>query len=241
MSLEGKSVLVTGSARRVGRELALAVAQAGGNLFIHHAHSQIEAEETAEEAQALGVKVWILQKDLGQPENGTELVREAIRISPLFAVVNNAAIFNPIDFETSSLKDWQDHLNLNLLTPFFISKEFFQTISENRKGRIVNILDWHALRPGRSHLPYMISKSALAALTRSLAISFAPNVNVNGLALGAILSPADGSDASPLIRNIPQKRWALPGEVGQALQFFLDGPEYITGEILHVDGGRHLI
>jgi pteridine reductase len=108
-------------------------------------------------------------------------------------------------------------------------------------GRIVNILDWRALRPGRDHLPYTISKSALAALTQSLAAALAPQITVNALALGAILPPSDGSDTTGLLQFVPVRRWASLDEVDEALLFLLEGPAYITGEILHVDGGRHLV
>ena len=98
-----------------------------------------------------------------------------------------------------------------------------------------------ALRPGPDHLPYTISKAALAALTRSLAAELAPRIIVNGLALGAVLPPADGGDGNKVIEKVPAGRWSQPEEVQQALVFLLVGPEYITGEILHVDGGRHLV
>jgi pteridine reductase len=103
------------------------------------------------------------------------------------------------------------------------------------------MLDWRALRPGPDHLPYTISKAALAALTRSLATALAPQITVNGLALGAILPPSDGANIGNILDNIPAHRWANLEEVGQALVFLLDGPTYVTGEILHVDGGRHLV
>ncbi|MDX9864376.1 MAG: SDR family oxidoreductase, partial [Anaerolineaceae bacterium] len=108
------------------------------------------------------------------------------------------------------------------------------------EGRIINLLDWRALRPGPDHLPYSISKSALAALTHSLAAALAPQITVNGLALGAVLPPADGSPAQNILNKVPSGRWASLEEVNQALIFLLKGPAYITGEILYVDGGRHL-
>ena len=97
------------------------------------------------------------------------------------------------------------------------------------------------MRPGADHFPYTISKAALAALTKSLAVALAPKIIVNGLALGAILPPADGNANPDIIKNIPMKRWANANEVEQALLFLLTCPPYITGEIIHVDGGRHLV
>jgi pteridine reductase len=97
------------------------------------------------------------------------------------------------------------------------------------------------LRPGADHLPYTVSKAALVALTSSLAIALAPRITVNGLAFGAILPPSPTANLERIIEPVPAERWAQPEEVGQALVFLLDGPGYITGEILHLDGGRHLI
>jgi len=103
------------------------------------------------------------------------------------------------------------------------------------------LLDWRAMRPGSDHLPYTVSKSALAALTRSLAAALAPQITVNGLALGAILPPGNGEVHRDILNYVPAGRWASLEEVGQTLIFLLDGPAYITGEIIHVDGGRHLV
>jgi pteridine reductase len=113
---------------------------------------------------------------------------------------------------------------------------------QTKAGRIVNILDWRALRPGADHFPYTVTKSALAAMTKSLAIALAPGITVNGLALGAILPPADNPSASEkVIEAVPAKRWSEAQEVEDALIFLLAGPAYITGEIIHLDGGRHLV
>ena len=130
---------------------------------------------------------------------------------------------------------------VNLTTPFLLSQAFARSLSPGEHGRIVNLLDWRALRPGPDYLPYTISKSALAALTHSLAIALAPLITVNALALGAILPPSNGATTKVNLEQIPAHRWANLDEVGQALIFLLDGPAYITGEIIHVDGGRHLV
>lgn len=132
-------------------------------------------------------------------------------------------------------------MRINLTAPFLLSQCFAEAIPAQTEGRIVNILDWRVLRPGADHFPYTISKAGLAALTRSLAIALAPNIIVNGLALGAILPPKDGGLTDDLLEDVPVKRWADLEEVNESLLFLLDGPRYITGEIIHLDGGRHLI
>ncbi|MFN3491969.1 MAG: SDR family oxidoreductase, partial [Anaerolineales bacterium] len=128
---------------------------------------------------------------------------------------------------------------INLTAPFLLSQAFAK---QTTHGRIINILDWRALRPGADHFPYTITKSALASMTKSLAVALAPNITVNGLAMGAILPPADKpSPSEKIIESVPAKRWAEANEVEGALIFLLTCPTYITGEIIHLDGGRHLI
>jgi len=241
MSLSGKTVLVTGAARRIGRALTLAIARAGGNVIIHYNSSRIEAEITRKEVDTLGRTALLMKADLADPEQASNLMIRAREHGPLFALVNNAAIFEPLTWETSSLVDWNRHLMVNLTAPFLLSQAFARTLAPGTSGRIVNLLDWRALRPGADHLPYTVSKAALAALTSSLAVALAPQVTVNGLALGAILPPSGGPPARDILEAIPTQRWGNPEEVAQALIFLLDGPASVTGEILHVDGGRHLI
>jgi pteridine reductase len=241
MSLDGKRILITGAARRLGRIMALAVAQAGGTVIIHHGHSPDEAEETQQAIMAMGKSAHIVQAGLSDPAQAASLVAEASSFGPLFALVNNAAIFEAHTWDTTDIDAWNRHLEINLTAPFLLSQAFARSFSGSSEGRIVNILDWRALRPGADHLPYTVSKAALAALTRSLAIALAPKILVNGLAFGAILPPSPKADLERIIEPVPARRWAQPDEVGQALIFLLDGPGYITGEILHLDGGRHLV
>jgi len=241
MSLEGKRVLITGAARRVGRALALALAAAGGDLIIHYGQSQPEAESVRDQVIALGRKALILQADLDDPQQAADLIPRALEQGPLFALVNNASIFEPLTWEDTTLESWERHLRVNLTAPFLLSQAFARSLPQDAAGRIVNLLDWRALRPAADHLPYTISKAALAALTQSLAAALAPRVTVNGLALGAILPPSDGAAVNTILEKVPARRWAELDEVAQALLFLLDGPAYLTGDILYIDGGRHLI
>ena len=241
MSLDGKRVLVTGAARRVGRALALALAAAGGDLIIHYGQSQPEAESVRDQVIALGRRAVILQADLDHPQQAADLIPRALEHGPLFALVNNASIFEPLTWENTNLEDWERHLRVNLTAPFLLSQAFTRSLPEEAKGRIVNLLDWRALRPGADHLPYTVSKASLAALTKSLAVALAPRVTVNGLALGAILPPSDGALVKSILEKVPAGRWADLDEVTQALLFLLDGPAYLTGDILYIDGGRHLV
>jgi len=241
MTLANKVILITGGARRVGKALALAVARAGADVVIHYGKSRTEAESVREEIEAMGRKAILLQADLANSAQVTGLISRTLEHGPLFGLVNSAAIFEPLNWDNSSLEDWNRHLAINLTAPFLLSQAFARALPSTENGRIVNLLDWRALRPGADHLPYTISKSALAALTQSLAIALAPRIVVNGLALGAILPPSDGNVASSILDQVPAGRWATLEEVGQALVFLLDGPAYVNGEIINLDGGRHLL
>ena len=237
--LHNKTVLITGAARRIGRIFALACARAGANVVIHHAHSDSEAETLRAEISGLNRQVWVFQSDFNDLFQTRNLIPLINRSTPIHFLINNAAIFEPLTFENTSLGDWNRHITLNMTAPFLLSQTFAQQVEEG--ARIVNILDWRALRPGADHFPYTISKSALAAMTKSMAVALAPKITVNGLALGAIMPPADGEVNPEITKNIPLRRWAKEGEIEHALLFLLTCPEYVTGEIIHVDGGRHLI
>ena len=231
--------MITGAARRLGRLFALACGRAGADIIIHHGHSPTEAESLRDELASIGRRAWILAADFSHPESVSELIERANELSPLYGLVNNAAIFESSTVHNTTLNDWNRHIDINLTAPFLLSQAFAKFVEE---GRIVNILDWRALRPGADHFPYTITKSALAAMTKSLAVALAPGITVNGLALGAILPPAGNPSAGEkTVEAVPAQRWSEPGEAEEALLFLLSGPAYITGEIIHVDGGRHLV
>jgi len=239
LPLENKTVLITGAARRIGRIFALACARAGADIIIHHAHSDSEAETLRVEINGFDRKAWIYKADLTDSSQARDLIPLIHRSTPIHFLINNAAIFESLTFESTSLESWESHIALNLTAPFVLSQAFARQAEEG--ARIVNILDWRALRPGADHFPYTISKSALAAMTKSMAVSLAPKIVINGLALGAVLPPTDGNASPDITKHIPMKRWAKDNEIEQALLFLLTCPGYITGEIMHVDGGRHLV
>ncbi len=241
MELKGKNVLITGAAVRVGRAMTQAVAKAGATTIVHYHSSDADAKSLQSELIASGYKVHLLYADLSKSYDVAKLIQQASEYGPLFALINSAAIFEDLNLETTDLSGWQRHLDINLTAPFLLSQAFWAAKKGGgEEGRIVNILDWRALRPGKDHLPYTVSKAALAALTQSLAVAMAPQITVNGIAFGAILPPRDGGDTSGLTKKVPAGRWATLEEAGETLVFLLSGPSYITGEIIYLDGGRHL-
>jgi pteridine reductase len=210
-------------------------------VVVHYGQSDTEARLLQTEIEKLGRKACLLSADLADPQQATDLLRSALEFGPLYGLVNNASVFTTLTWDNTRLADWNRTLQINLTAPFLLSQAFALALPPGANGRIVNLLDWRALRPGPDHFAYTISKAALAALTQSMASALAPRVTVNGLALGAILRPSDGAASDGILDRVPAGRWASLDEVDRALLFLLDGPEYITGEIIHVDGGRHLL
>lgn len=240
MALTGKNALITGAGRRLGRAFAEGLSADGVNLIVHYGHSSKGAEDVVQTAQDLGVEAQSIQADLNDRSSVKELFQESVNVlGSIDILVNNAAIFEPIDLAHTSLDVWDRHININLTAPFLLSQAF---VAQGKKGDIINILDWRALRPGADHFAYTIAKAGLAALTQSLAQAAAPDVRVNGLALGAILPPPEADDYDDeVIRDVPAARWGSAEETTQALIMLLTSPGYITGEIIHLDGGRHLV
>jgi pteridine reductase len=242
LPLQDKSILITGAARRIGAALARACGRAGANIVLHYHHSEEDARALRTEIEAMGRKVWLHTADLRERVEVSNLMKlSAAEAGPLYALVNNAAIFEPLSMQQTTPGTWERHLAVNLTAPFLLSKAFAALVPQDGEGRIVNLVDWRALRPGADHFPYTLSKAALASLTKAMAAALAPNISVNGLALGAILPPTGQVTSPDILESIPAGRWGELPEVEAALLFLLTGPAYVTGEIIHVDGGRHLV
>jgi NAD(P)-dependent dehydrogenase (short-subunit alcohol dehydrogenase family) len=239
--LNGKVVLVSGAARRIGQILAIASARAGADVILHHHEAADGAEATLKSITAMGRRAWILRADFAEPHEAAGLMERAFDLAPVYGLVNSAAVFSGGPMQETSLADWDAHLAINLTAPYLLTQSFARLLGSEQPGRVVNLLDWRATQPGADHFAYTVSKAALAAMTRSMAQALAPNISVNGLALGAILPP-EGSGRDPeIVKRIPAGRWGNPDEVGHALVFLLAGTAYVTGEIIYVDGGRHLL
>jgi len=240
--LRGHTALITGGGRRLGRAFAEAMVRRGASLAVHYGKSAQGALEIVDLARSLDLRAVALQADLANADQTADLIdRAADALGRLDLLVNNASIFEPLALMETTIEAWDRHMAINLTAPFLLSQAFARQLGDNQ-GAIVNLLDWRALRPGADHFPYTISKAGLAALTRSLAVALAPNVRVNGLALGAVLPPEnDQHDPDAALRGVPLPRWATLDETVHALLFLLAGPDFITGEILHFDGGRQLI
>jgi len=239
--LHGHTALVTGGGRRLGRAFVEALAVHGADVAIHYGGSAQGAEDALRAIQASGRRGVTLQADLADPAQAAGLLDRAVEaLGAIDLLVNNAAIFEPLEMAETTLAAWERHLAVNLTAPFLLSQAFARRRA-GRPGAVVNLLDWRALRPGADHFPYTVAKAGLAAMTRSLALALAPAIRVNGLALGAILPPSDAAEpAAEPPPEAPIPRWATIEDTTAALLFLLAGPDFMTGEILHLDGGRHL-
>ena len=242
MELKGKVAIVTGGAVRIGKALALALAQEGSHVVIHYNASTQAAQETLQEIQACGVEGLALQADLGQPAQAATLVaRTTAHFGHLNILVNSAAIFEPGNWDDTTEENWDRHFAINLKSPFFLSQAFARQVGSAQAGHIVNIADWRAVRPGPSYMAYTLTKAALVAMTQSLALALAPHIQVNAIAPGMILPPP-GKDRAYLERwaqKIPAQRIGSPGEIAKALRFLLQS-DFVTGEMIFVTGGEHL-
>jgi NAD(P)-dependent dehydrogenase (short-subunit alcohol dehydrogenase family) len=164
-------------------------------------------------------------------------MERAFDLAPVYGLVNSAAIFLGGPVQETSLAEWDAHLAINLTAPFLLAQAFAKLLGSEQPGRVVNLLDWRA-RSGADHFAYSVKGSAAMTFPGQ---TLAPNISVNGLALGAILPP-EGKGRDPgIVKRIPAGRWGNPDEVGHALVFLLAGTAYVTGEIIYVDGGRHLL
>jgi len=243
MELDGKVALVTGGAVRLGKALALALAGHGARLAIHYASSAGPAQETVAEIEALGSDGLALQADLSQSGEAATIVERAVaHFGQVDILVNSAAIFQPGNWDDTTEANWDRHFAINLKSPFFLSQAFAAHVGSERPGHIVNIADWRGVRPGADHVAYTLTKAALIAMTRSLALALAPNIQVNAIAPGMILPPP-GKDRSYLERKagqIPAQRIGSPEEIAKTLIFLLRS-DFVTGDLIFVTGGEHLV
>ena len=242
MELEGKVAIVTGGAVRLGKALALALAEQGVRLAIHYGSSAGPAEAVVEEIKAMGSDAIAIQADLSQPAETRSIVERVVaHFGQVDVLVNSAAIFEPGNWDDTTEANWDRHFAINLKSPFFLSQAFAAQVGREGAGHIVNIADWRGVRPGPDHVAYTLTKAALIAMTKSLALALAPNIQVNAIAPGLILPPP-GQDQSYLeskADQVPAQRVGSPQEIANALIFLLRS-DFVTGDLIFVTGGEHL-
>ena len=237
MDISGKRALITGAAQRVGKGVALALAEAGADLVLHYNRSADAAAATGSEAEALGAKVELRQADLADPASAETILSE-----PADILVNSAAGFPEDTLLDLTSEAWIRTLTVNLSSVVFLTQAFAKRLPADRSGVVVNMTDWKTQRPYTDHrFSYTISKGGVDTFTRVAASELAPRIRVNAVALGVILPPpgADDAYAERLAAQTPLQRVGGVQVVADAVLHLIRN-DFITGEILHVDGGAHL-
>ena len=237
--LTGKTALVTGAAKRIGRGTALALAAQGVNVVIHYRASQDEAEAVAAEARDRGIRAWTIQADLQEPMEAEQVLPRAVEAAgPIQILINNASIFAESRITDFTLQDLADNVQVNAVAPLLISRAF---VAQGCEGAIVNFLDTRFIEYDEEHAAYHLSKRMLFTLTRMMALEFAPAIRVNAVAPGLILPPPGKDEAhlqSVASTNPLHRVGTLEGIMDAVL--FLLRSEFITGQVIFVDGGYHM-
>jgi pteridine reductase len=242
--MQGKVVLVTGGAKRVGAAIARRLHAAGANIALHYRSSAQDALALQAELNAIRAdSVICVQADLLNLQDLPRLVQESIsHFGRLDGLVNNASSFYPTTLEEVDETHWTDLLGTNLKAPLFLAQAAAAELRQ-RNGAIVNIVDIHAERPMQGHLLYSVAKAGLVALTKALAQELAPHVRVNAVAPGVIVWPEQGDWDNELrrkqiVEHTLLKREGEPDDIAKTVEFLLGNAPYITGQVIAVDGGR---
>lgn len=236
------TALITGAARRIGRAIALDLAQAGWRVAIHYRRSRTEAEALAHEIMALGGQAAAIPADLARPDDVKSLVprcRDAIGAPT--CLVNNASEFIVDTLATSTTETWDTHLDINLKAPVFLAQALFSNLPEGENGNVVNIIDQRVWNLTPDFFSYTISKAGLWTATRTLAQALAPRVRVNAVGPGPVLKSVHQSmdEFAAEVKSTLLKRGPTPQEIAAAVRFILDAPA-MTGQMIVLDGGQHL-
>ena len=239
-----KTILITGAAKRIGREIALSFFDKGWDIVIHYNSSKSDAQVLADEMNARRDNSAIIaQANLDNADEVIKLVDQTLsKNNRIDALVNNASTFYPTPIGNFSEDDWNLLMGSNLKAPLFLIQSFFKELKKN-KGFIINITDVNVDKALINHSIYLAAKSGLQTLTRSLAKELAPDIRVNAIAPGAILEPPNTEwtkeQKNTIINSVPLGRMGTEKDIADAA-IFLSEAEYVTGQILNIDGGKSL-
>jgi NAD(P)-dependent dehydrogenase (short-subunit alcohol dehydrogenase family) len=243
MTMAPRSVLVTGAAKRLGRAIALDLAEAGWDIALHYNASDAEAEETASAIRALGCQVALLKADLADEEDTQALIPRAFHaLGSISALVNSASLFENDDWQSATRESWDKHIEVNLRAPLVLAQNFARALPADARGAIVNLIDQRVLKPTPQFLSYSLSKAGLYWLNTTLAQALAPRIRVNAVGPGPTIINARQSEA-----DFRRQREATilgtgaePADICAAVRYLLDA-DAVTGQMIAVDGGQHLI
>jgi len=238
-SLSGKTALITGAAKRVGRAMALALAQNGVRTVVHYNHSEQEAAALCREIEGIGVSAWPVKGDLVDPGQTEAVFQEAVeRAGAIDILINSASIFDVETIWEMTDESLCRNMRLHTMAALILSRALAR---QQRSGHIINLLDTRVVSYDKDHAAYHISKRSLLTLTRILALELAPKIAVNAVAPGLILPPAlqDETYLDKLAPTTPLQRHGSPADVVEAVLFLLRS-RFITGQVIYVDGGYHM-
>ncbi|NWG15831.1 MAG: SDR family oxidoreductase [Chloroflexi bacterium] len=246
VDLSGQVALVTGSAHRVGRAIALELARRGVHILVHYGSSAAAATETVREIKSMGVDAFSVQADVSS-QTGVETIFTALRehFGRLNILVNSAANFQKRGLLEVTLQDWQETINTNLTGPFLCTQAAAALMRQNDPsgGVIINILDKGALKPWPEYPHHSVSKAGLWMLTQVSAASLGPDIRVNAVVPGPVMKPAgtnmSDEDWAKVGQRTPLQRTGSAEDVARAVAY-LAGEDYLTGTVIHVNGGEHL-
>ncbi len=243
MELRGRTALVTGAARRVGRAIALAMAGRGADVVIHYKSSASEAHEMVEAVERLGQRASAIQADLAEPDQVEALADRAIRAcGKIDVLVNSAAIFRRTPLESLTAQDWEQFLRVNLTAPFLLARRLGLLMRQQGAGKIINIADVAGIKPWADFLPYSVSKGMLITMTQGLAKALAPEVQVNAVVPGTVLLSEDygEKERESIVKGTLLKRIGDPVDIAKTVLFLVEGSDFITGQVVVVDGGQSI-
>lgn len=237
-----KTALITGGAHRIGRAIVERLAQDGWAVAIHYGRSGDEAAAQARAIQAKGGQACALHADLKSFEDTQSLIPLAReKLGPLTLLVNNASLFEIDRIETTTEASWNDHLDINLRAPFFLTQAFAAQLPEGEAGNVINLIDMRVWRLTPYFMSYTVSKCGLWTLTQTLAMALAPHIRVNGIGPGPVLQSQHQTTEQfdHQWKSTPLQRGASPQEIAAACAFILEA-KAMTGQMIALDGGQHL-
>ena len=243
VNLSGKTALVTGGARRVGKALAVALGRAGAEVVINYNSSAKEAEETVRELEAAGVRATSFQADVSKKSDIDALIEHIEKKhGRLDTLVNSASLFERAKFADITEEDWRSVLDVNLTGPFLLSQAALPLLEAGEGSNIINIVDLAAIQPWPSYAHHSVSKAGLMQLTKVMARALAPKVRVNAIAPGTVLPPDgyDGTGGDGTSDRRVVEPTGTPDDVVKAMFYLLESP-FVTGQTIIVDGGRTLL
>jgi pteridine reductase len=243
MNINGKVALITGSAKRIGREVAIELARRGARIAIHYRSDENEASDTLKSVQDSGSGGAVFRADLNDNEAVDKMFRELeASLGGLDILVNSASVFSPSTADQTTPRQWDEQMDTNAKAPFFVAQRAARLMLVRGHGKIVNMADVAGEVIWPAYLPYSVSKAALIALNRGLAKAYAPRIQVNAVAPGPVLFPEHYSEEqkNAAIERTLLKRAGSPQDIVNAVIFLIEN-DYITGDVIHVDGGRHIL